>query len=177
MGAHPAPVLTTERLILRGFIAEDFAAFKPIHEKLAVHQYLGGSFEGHESLWRRTVSSVGQWIVMGYGGWIVTLKEGGRIIGNVGLFDAQRQLAAGFDGQPEMGWVLDEAVHGQGYAIEACQAVTDWADENLKRDLWAIIDPANTPSFKLAEKLRFERVETNEYHGEPIDVLKRPYRG
>lgn len=175
MGAHPAPVLETERLILRGFVAEDFSAFKAIHEKPAVHQYLGGSFEGHESLWRRTVSAVGQWIVMGYGGWIVTVKDDGRIIGNVGLFDAQRQLEAGFDGEPEMGWVLDTDEHGKGYGIEACRAVIDWADAKLKRDLWAIISPENEASFRLADKLGFERVAVNRYHDEDIVVLKRSF--
>lgn len=178
MGArpHPAPVLETERLILRGFVAEDFAAHKAILSKPEVHKFLGGMAEGHENLWRRTVGGVGQWIVMGYGGWMVTLKEDGRIVGNCGLFDGQRQLAAGFDGQPEMGWIFDPSVQGQGIAREACNAVLAWADEHLASDIWAIISPGNEPSFRLAERLGFEELDTNDYNGEPIVVLKRPAR-
>ena len=33
-GDHPAPVLETERLILRGFVAEDFDAHKAIIERM-----------------------------------------------------------------------------------------------------------------------------------------------
>nr|WP_276591788.1 GNAT family N-acetyltransferase [Sphingomicrobium nitratireducens] len=162
-------------MILRGFVAEDFAAHKAILDKPDVYRHLGNQPETHENLWRRTVSSVGQWIVMGFGGWMVTLKADGRVIGNVGLFDGQRQLAAGFDGQPEMGWIFDPDMHGQGLAREACDAVLEWADANLAREIWAIIAPGNAPSLKLADRLGFEQVETNQYHDEPIVVLKRTF--
>ena len=176
MADHPAPVLTTERLILRGFVAEDFARHKEILHKPEVHHFLGG-IEPHENLWRRTVAAVGQWTVMGYGGWMVTLRGSGEIIGNCGLFDGQRQLPAGYDGQPEMGWIFDPMVHGKGMAGEACEAVLAWADEYVRKDIWAIVAPENTPSLKLAKRLGFEPVETNDYNGEDVVVLKRAYAG
>ena len=174
MGArpHPAPVLHTERLILRGFVAEDFAVKHAILEKPEVHAHLGPPLSWSEH-WRRVVSGVGQWIVRGYGGWMVVRREDERLIGDVGLFDAQRGI--GFDGQPEMGWVIDSAAQGQGYALEACRAVLDWAEANLDpTPIWAIIEEGHAPSFSLAAKLGFERHGQTDFQGAPIAILKRP---
>lgn len=172
MGAHPAPVLHTERLILRGFVAEDFAAKHTIYEKPEVHAHLGPAMSWSEH-WRRVVSGVGQWVVRGYGSWMVVLASDDRLIGDVGLFDAQRGM--GFDGQPEMGWVFDSDVHGQGYAIEACRAVLEWAEATLASTaIWAIIEEGHEASFKLAAKLGFERHSTSELNDDAIVVLKRP---
>ena len=58
-----------------------------------------------------------------------------------------------------MGWIFatDQST-GRGIAGEACRAVLDWADAHLQpTPIWAIISPANAPSFKLAERLGFER--------------------
>nr|WP_281376471.1 GNAT family N-acetyltransferase [Sphingomicrobium lutaoense] len=157
-------------MILRGFVAEDFVAKQAIMEKPEVHRYLGSPMTRSEH-WRRVVSAVGQWIVRGYGGWMVVRQSDDRLIGDLGLFDAQRGI--GFDGEPEMGWIFDPEAQGRGYAREACEAVLDWADRELCRDIWAIIEPANRPSFALAEKLGFAVVDRAELNGEPIDILKR----
>ncbi|NNC47948.1 MAG: GNAT family N-acetyltransferase [Sphingomonas sp.] len=171
MGAHPAPTLHTERLILRGFVAEDFPAKHAILQKPEVHAHLGLPLSWSDH-WRRVLSGVGQWIVRGYGGWVVLRREDERLLGDVGLFDAQRGL--GFDGQPEMGWVLDSDVHGQGYAYEACNAVLDWAEGNLEpTPIWAIIEEGHEPSFKLAGKLGFERHSMGELNDDEIVVLRR----
>ena len=76
MGAHPAPVLHTERLILRGFVAEDFPAKHAIFQKPEVHAHLGPPL-GRSDHWRRVVSGVGQWIVRGYGGWMIVRRDDG----------------------------------------------------------------------------------------------------
>jgi len=169
-GQHPAPVLITDRLVLRGFVAEDFDAHSAILAKPEVNAFLGAPMS-REDLWRRVVSSVGMWGVLGYGGWMVTIKDGGRIVGNVGLFDAKRGI--GFDGYPEMGWIFDPSVHGQGIAREACEAVIGWAEANIDGPLWAIIAPENQSSQRIAARLGFVTQGSVDYHGEPVDILRR----
>ena len=170
-GLHPAPVLETERLILRGFTAEDFDAHRAIMAKLEVAKYLGPPLSA-EDHWRRIISSVGMWTVVGYGGWMVERKADGRILGNVGIFDANRGI--GWDGEPEMGWIFDSDVHGQGYAGEACGAMIAWADENLAgQTLWAMITPGNAGSVKLAERLGFKPEPSRLYHDEELLVFSR----
>ena len=138
-----------------------------------VHRYLGLNLS-REDLWRRTVSSVGMWNVVGFGAWMVVRKSDGRLIGNTGFFDARRDLEPSFEGAPEMGWIFDLEVHGQGIAGEACTAALDWADAHLPpTPIWAIADPRNAASLKLAFKLGFERLPDSVYHDEPVAILRR----
>ena len=140
-----------------------------------VQEFLGPPMR-REDHWRRIISAVGQWTVCGYGGWMV--EHDGKVVGNTGFFDAKRGIEPVWDGEPEMGWIFSREVHGQGIAGEACSAALDWADANLKRDIWAMISPGNAPSFKLAERLGFEILQRSDLdENEKIDVLKRPYRG
>jgi RimJ/RimL family protein N-acetyltransferase len=79
-----------------------------------------------------------------------------------------------FGEAPEMGWIFHTDVHGQGLAFEACRAVLGWAETNLDpTPIWAIIAPENDPSFRLAERLGFERLGDTLYDDEPTAVLKR----
>ncbi len=168
-----APVLETERLIMRPFQVEDFDAHLAIMSKPEVHRYLGPTLS-REDLWRRVVSSVGMWSVVGFGAWMCLRKSDGGLVGNAGFFDARRDLEPGFGGEPEMGWIFDPEVHGQGVALEACRAALGWADRELpKRAIWAIADPSNGPSLRLAGKLGFQRLPDSIYHNAPIAILKR----
>ena len=90
-----------------------------------------------------------------------------------GIFDGRRGI--GWDGQPEMGWIFDSDVHGQGYAIEACRAMVDWADAHLNgQTLWAMITPGNSASVALAGKLGFREEPARNYKDEELAVFSRP---
>jgi RimJ/RimL family protein N-acetyltransferase len=188
MNAHPgvppgslqtayreAPRIETERLVLRHWRKDDF---RPYHEILCqpeVHRHFGPKPATAEDCWRRLLASVGNWQFNGFGTWAVDRKSDGKLIGNVGLFTAWRDIEPEFGEEPEMGWIMDTATHGQGMASEACRAVLDWAHANLApTPLWAIIAPANESSMKLAERLGFERVTEVSYHDDPTVVLRRP---
>ncbi|MEO6361142.1 MAG: GNAT family N-acetyltransferase [Sphingomicrobium sp.] len=172
-GEHWPPVLETERLILRPFEKSDFAAHLTIMERPEVHRHLGPVLS-REDLWRRSVGSVGMWAVVGFGGWMVVTKSDGRLVGNTGFFDARRALEPNFAGAPEMGWIFDTSVHGQGIAHEACTAALSWSDANSSQSpVWAIADPDNERSLRLAAKLGFERLDDSAYHGEPIAIMRR----
>ena len=49
-------------------------------------------------------------------------------LGEVGFADQCRDMAPGFDGAPEIGWTLQPAAQGVGYAREAVAAAVAWAD-------------------------------------------------
>ncbi|MEQ7872698.1 GNAT family N-acetyltransferase [Sphingomonas sp. ASV193] len=167
------PVIETARLRLREFEAPDFDAHAAIMRAVFARGHLGPAMD-REDKWRRIVSSVGMWRVVGFGGLIVERREDRRVIGNVGLFVAPRAMEPDFGGEPEMGWILDPEEHGKGYAEEACRALLDWADAEVRQTIWAIIDPANTPSHRLAGRLGFTKLQTSSYRDAPIDVYRRP---
>lgn len=143
-----------------------------------VHRHVGGKPLAGEDLWRRLCAAAGMWSMVGFGGWAVELRSDGRLVGNVGLFNAWRDLEPQFGDGPEMGWIFAPEVHGQGLAGEACRAALDWADEHLQpTPIWAIIAPENEASHRLAGRLGFEKIADSRYHDEPTVVLRRPPRG
>ena len=177
MTASSAPTLETERLILRHYRKSDFRPQLAIVRDPEVMRHFSGLPMSAEECWRRMAASVGQWSLLGFGGWAVVRKSDDRQVGMVSLFNGWRDLEPVFGEEPEMGWIFATEVHGQGIALEACRAVLDWADENLQpTPIWAIIAPGNEPSFRLAERLGFERVGDTLYNGEPTAVLQRAAR-
>ena len=172
MGGHPAPVLTTDRLVLRGFVAEDFDASYAYHQDEPVYRFFGDRPIGREELWRRSLAAVGGWTVNGIGGWIVERREDAAILGNIGLFDARRGL--GWDGESELGYVFGAAHHGQGYAAEACRAALAWHDAHRGGVVHAMVNPDNTPSVALARRLGFFDNRSIEFDGVPHLLLTRP---
>ena len=173
--SREAPLLETERLILRHYRKEDFRPHLAIVGDPEVMVHFANPLTSEEDCWRRIAASAGQWSLLGFGGWAVIRKSDDRLVGTVGLFNAWRALEPVFGEEPEMGWIFAKEVHGQGMAGEACRAVLAWADENLQpTPIWAIIAPSNAPSFKLAERLGFERFNDSVYNDEPTAILRRP---
>lgn len=170
-----APRIETERLVLRHWRKDDFRPYHAIVSQPAVHRHFGPEPMRLEDCWRRMMASAGGWQFNGFGTWAVDRKSDGRLVGNVGLFTAWRDLEPEFGEEPEMGWIMAAETHGQGLAAEACRAAIQWAEASIApTPIWAIIAPANRPSITLAEKLGFAYVRESSYHDEPTLVMRRP---
>lgn len=173
-----APRLETERLVLRHYCKLDFAAHYAIVSDPEVMRHFSGPTMSKEDCWRRMSASAGSWSLLGFGGWAVIRKSDEKLIGMVSLFNAWRTFEPEFGDEPEMGWIFATETHGQGIASEACRAALQWAEESLEPvPVWAIIAPENAPSFRLAERLGFERLGDVLYDDEPTAVLRRPAWG
>ena len=121
--------------------------------------------------------SGGLWLIYGYGYWAVERKEDGLLVGQVGLADFKREMTPSIEGVPEAGWIFAPDAHGRGYASEAVSALLAWADETVDApEIVAIIDPANDPSIRVAERCGFNSREDAVYKGEPILLFRRPAR-
>ncbi|MEV6158322.1 GNAT family N-acetyltransferase [Nonomuraea sp. NPDC052129] len=98
----------------------------------------------------------------GYGLWLIARRDTGEFLGNCGL---TRQNIEG-ETFTEVGYLVRTDFQGQGYATEAAFACRDYARDAFNIDyLIAIINPANVPSQRVAEKigLILERMAT--YNG------------
>ena len=169
-----APRLETERLTLRDFTRDDLDAHAATLGDIEVMRHISGEPISREDSMRRIFMSVGQWPVDGIGMWAVERKEDGRLVGHVGFFDMARDMQPNIEGLPEMGWIFDTCVHGQGIAYEACVAALDWLDATHGPvDVPAIISDGNDASMKLAERLGFVREADGAYKGEPIAIFRR----
>jgi RimJ/RimL family protein N-acetyltransferase len=168
-----APILTTDRLILRPHALADFAACQALWADPDVVRHIGGSPQDRQAVWFRILRYAGMWAMLGHGMWVIEERATGAFLGEAGLLSACRGLPE-LEGFPEAGWVLAPAAWGRGVATEAMGAVLGWADGALgNQDLRCIIEAGNDASVAVAAKLGFAQIAQAELHGAPIHVLER----
>src|SRR5437868_2190877 len=160
------PVLYTERLLLRGFTPEDFEPFVTIVADPEVVRYLDdGAPISREECWRGMALFLGHWPLRGYGWWAVEERRSGEFLGRIGLYNPE-----GWPGI-EIGWLLRRDVWGAGLATEGATAALNYAFDVVGvNHVISLIDPRNTASIRVAEKIgeRYER-ELN-HKGKPVVV-------
>ena len=169
------PLIETERLRLRAFTPSDLDPQATMLADPAVVRFVGGVPQTREETWRKILGAAGSWALLGYGYWVVERKKDGVYLGQAGFSDFKRDMQPSIEGIPEMGWMFATHAHGHGYASEAVAAGLGWARDALAgQEIVAIIDPANAPSIRVAEKAGFTTVEDATYRGEPILLFRRP---
>jgi RimJ/RimL family protein N-acetyltransferase len=166
------PVLETARLVMRGFTADDFEPYAAATADPEVQRFIGGSM-GRAMAWRSLAMNIGHWHLRGYGQWALERRADGRTIGRAGLWNPEGWFGV------EVGWRLDRDVWGNGYATEAARAALDWAWASLETDrVLSVIDPRNTASMRVAERLGMYRLRMDESEGRPVVIMAvdRPAR-
>jgi RimJ/RimL family protein N-acetyltransferase len=139
-----------------------------------VTRFIGGKPSAREDSWRRFVAFPGQWVLLGFGYWLIEEKASRAYVGDAGFGTFKRDLGAHEFDAPEQGWALNPAMHGKGYATEAGEAMIAWAERHFGRtDFVCMISPENTPSFRVAEKLGYREFARTDYKGAPSVLLRR----
>jgi RimJ/RimL family protein N-acetyltransferase len=143
----PGPTLETARLILRPTAAEDLDGWTELMADAEAARYIGGVQTRSES-WRAMASMAGSWALNGFGMFSLIEKDTGLWVGRIGPWRPEGWPST------EIGWSVHPAAQGKGYAVEAAVAAMDFAVDALGwTRLIHCIDPANTPSIKVAEKI------------------------
>jgi ribosomal-protein-alanine N-acetyltransferase len=144
-------VLTTARLFLRHFHIFDAEAMMAVFGDREVMRFGDGV---------QTREWVQNWIstcleryhqTWGFGPYAVIEQQRPELLGYSGLF-----YFPDIGGQPEVeiGYRLRRSAWGQGFATEAARAVRNYAFHPLGlQRLIALIDPSNTASTRVAEKI------------------------
>ena len=163
------PILTTERLTLRGHCLADFPACAALWADPEVTRYIGGRPSTEEEVWARFLRYVGHWTLLGFGFWVVEEKSTGRLLGEVGFADFKRAITPSFGDAPEAGWVLAPGAHGKGFATEAIRAALAWATSHFGggRSV-CMIDPGNQVSLRVAAKCGFKEFARTLYKGDEV---------
>jgi len=114
---------------------------------------------------------LGHWVLRGYGMWAVERRSDGVLIGRAGFLNPE-----GWPGL-EIGWLLERAAWGQGYAFEAASAAIDWGrrERGMTR-LISLIRAANVRSELLARRLGAELEGEVELMGSAANLFRYPDR-
>ena len=170
-----APVVETERLILRAHRLADFDDYLAMWSDPAVARAIGGGTATRETTWLRFLRYGGHWSLMGFGYWAIEWRETGRFIGEVGFADFRRDIDPPLQGMPEIGWALARAAHGQGLASEAVRTVITWGEAHFtsKTRTACLINPDNAASLRIAETFGYRESARTIYKDHPIVLLVR----
>ena len=162
-----APVLETERLILRQPQSEDFEPWVQFHADEEVMRFLGG-VQGPELTWRAVCTMTGSWTIEGFSMFSIIEKQTGDWIGRLGPWRPN-----GWPGT-EIGWGLAPSAWGKGYATEAVLRSRRHAYEELgATTLVSYIHPDNEPSKRVAERVGAVPEETIDLCGFGPHVVYR----
>jgi RimJ/RimL family protein N-acetyltransferase len=173
-GFDRAPVIETLRLRLRPHTAADFEACLPMWNDPIVTRFIGGRPYTGEEVWQRIQRYAGSWVLLGHGFWVIEDRATGRLIGEIGIMDAHRDIDPPFGEDRELGWALLPDAHGKGFASEGLQTVLDWERQVFNAPcLVALIDPDNAPSIKLAHKFGFSERARTVYKNVPTIQFER----
>jgi RimJ/RimL family protein N-acetyltransferase len=155
-------LLETERLLLRKPRLEDVDDLLEFAADGEVMRWIAGEPGGREVALEHVERWLARWAANDVGQFVVLLGE--RIIGRVGLlvwdsrtWETSSYDKAGVAAETELGWAISSAYWGHGYATEAALAARGWAyEERGVERLISLIDPRNTRSIRVADKLGAE---------------------
>ncbi len=172
--ASEVPVITTERLTLRGHRLDDFVDCAAMWADPVVTRHIGGKPFSEEEVWERLLRYVGHWSLMNFGYWAIEERETGDFVGELGFADYKRDIVPSIKGVPELGWVLASRAHGKGYGTEAARAAVAWGEAHLgPARTVCIIHPENLASIRVAQKCGYREYQRTTYKGHPAIIFDR----
>ncbi len=140
--------IETKRLMLRPMQAEDIPALVAMWMNADATRYMGGSRE--RDFLEKTFAEDLTAPALDYDLWPVFEQESSAFVGHCGLLDKEVDSVT----EIELTYVIAPESWGRGYATEIAQALAAYAAESLGLSrLIALIDPANTASAAVAQKV------------------------
>ena len=156
--------IETERLIIRNYELKD-------KDDLCEYmlQRVNSEFERYPDFTAEKADSEIKYRMESDEFYAVELKDSKKVIGNIYL--GKRDFNS-----RELGYVLNENYHRQGYITEGCIAVIEYMFKAGVHRIYAECAPQNTPSWKVMEEVGMEREAHfrknvsfhNDDNGEPI---------
>lgn len=152
MRGIPLTVLKTLRTVVREICVGDLEELYRIYDDDEVRRYVPPLME--YNLEKRYTESYIHDVygLYGFGLWVVTERESGRLIGRAGI--SLRDVDGGE--RMELGYLIAREYRRKGYAYEVCSAIRDYAFGRLGADtLYIVTEPDNEASVRTAKKLGF----------------------
>jgi RimJ/RimL family protein N-acetyltransferase len=150
-------VLNTERLILSQLSYGDCKFIHELVNEPAFKRYIGDKKVASLEDARKYLKNgpIGSYEQHGFGMFLVRTKDSREPIGICGLVKREEFAS------PDLGFAFLRRFWARGYALESALAIVEYAIEQLELPrIIAIVDPKNSASVRLIEKLGlgFERM-------------------
>lgn len=171
MSALSFPI-ATERLQLRPHTEADAAPLQAIYALPDLVRYLPCEVWTHDDAVAKVAEYIPRTDLDGdTAALALVIEHAQTVIGHVLLWLTDREHRVA-----EIGWVLDPAYGGQGYAFEAAKTLLDLAFDRYRvHRVVARLDARNTASARLADRLGMRREahlrESEWAKGEWVDML------
>ncbi len=167
--------LETPRLLLRPWRESDAEEALAIYSQWEVARYLGAAprvWTGPEDV----QAAFARWASFEgprYGVWAIVPHEVGRPVGSA-LLKLLPYSSGEISPDVEVGWHLDPAVWGRGYATEAGGRLLDHAWEPGIDEVYAVTYPANTASQAVCRRLGMTGLgQTDRYYGLTCELFRK----
>lgn len=156
--------IKTERLVLRDFVSEDWRAVYSFQNDVRYLEYYEWTHRTEpevKAFVNRFIEQQRQQPRFKYQ-FAMTLKESGKLIGDVGIRRANAEARVA-----DLGYELDPRYWGNGYATEAARAMLEFGFEQLHlHRVWAQCVADNVSSAHILEKIGMRqegRLRENEH--------------
>lgn len=163
--------IETDRLEIREWTLDDFEEFAALVADPEVMRFsIKGSAWTYEEAERYFKTLILDQYQNGLGLWALYYKEEKKIIGMAGLITQE------IDGEKkiELGYRLFPKYWHRGLALEAAREISAYAFSVLKlKELIAIIEPENTRSIRLAERMGMRPLKMTHYHKKSVYIYVR----
>ena len=168
-----APVLETERLILRGWTQADGQPFARMNDDPSVMEHFPARLSRAESdaFVARIETLFGQ---RGFGLWALERRSDGTFLGFTGLWEPA--FEAHFTPAVEVGWRLAAEHWGHGYATEAAREALRFGFVDIGLgEIVSFTTPANIRSQRVMQKLGMTHDPADDF--DHPRVSPGPFRG
>jgi len=143
-------MLSTERLIIRPFLENDY---NDLYEYLSLEEIY--QYEPGEPVSLEEAKKIASERARGRDFWAVTLKDNRKkLIGHISFIQTEPKLFLTW----EIGFIFNPTFQKKGYALEAARAVIAYAFKELgAHRIVGHCNPENIPSWRVLEKLGMKR--------------------
>lgn len=156
-------LIETERLLLSPVTLADLDEFVRLHDDAEVARFMGSPDRDWLVQWAEGSSR--EWEELGYGRMTIRDRESGAFLGRTGL-----KRWPQFE-ETEVGWALRPEARGRGIATEGAAATLAWAAGRFDLPyITAMIQPTNTASIAVAERLGMSPMREDELLGAGVTV-------
>ncbi len=161
------PVLSSERIILRGWQDSDFHPYTTLVSDPVMMRFIGGGAMSYKEARKEFDGMREQWIDRKIGIFVIADKTSDELLGFTGLFESP------LIDEPELSWSLSAKNHGKGYASEAAVLARNWAyREHNIGPLMSLVHPDNISSKRVAERLGASVESHSTWMGQPRLVYR-----